>query len=228
MKSFETWLVQDLKTNFGIVRDDSLMELTDWLQADYAISEETKNYILKLQKRIYLRIEMLSEADIKVYLIHHLIELINFWAEEYRGFYEYTLSTQKINVKGIEIPLKGRVEMLVAKGEQIAENPFFFFNEYKPQIPSSKNDPQGQLLSTMIAAQVLNNDNSPIYGCYVIGKLWQFVVLKGNKYAVSNSYNAMNQDIMKIYSLLMDIKCYIHKQLNLALPENVWHKDDIF
>ena len=105
MKSFETWMTQDLKNVFGLVRNDKIPALEKWLEADYQPSDEHKNQILAWQQRIYTRIEMLSEADIKVYLIHHLIELVNFWAESYRGFYEYSLIARKKDIQGKEIAL---------------------------------------------------------------------------------------------------------------------------
>ena len=70
----------------------------------------------------------------------------------------------------------------------------------------------------MLAAQVYNGNEETVYGCYVIGKIWQFVVLEGKEYAVSESYNAMNEDITEIYTLMMACKRYIHQKLNIPFP----------
>jgi hypothetical protein len=47
----------------------------------------------------------------------------------------------------------------------------------------------------MVAAQVQNKDNEVLYGCYVSGRNWFFVVMEGKNYVVSNAFNATNDDI---------------------------------
>jgi hypothetical protein len=47
------------------------------------------------------------------------------------------------------------IEFLVASGTQSPKEPFFFIHEYKKQLDTS-NDPLGQLLAAMVAAQKLN------------------------------------------------------------------------
>jgi hypothetical protein len=108
------------------------------------------------------------------------------------------------------IDLRGRVELLVAMGEQRPRQPFFFLHEYKPQYKSTPNDPVGQLLITMVATQELNETPRTLYGVYVVGKLWQFVVLEGKNYAVSMSYDTSKiSDLFKIFSILKRCKIYI-------------------
>ncbi|EDN70114.1 hypothetical protein BGP_2120 [Beggiatoa sp. PS] len=63
----------------------------------------------------------------------------------------------------------------------------------------SSGDPLGQLLIAMVAAQKLNNDLKPIYGCYVMGRLWFFVVLEGLDYSTSLAYDATKNDIKEIF-----------------------------
>ena len=50
----------------------------------------------------------------------------------------------------------------VASGKQSPKKPFFFLHEYKKQADTS-NDPTGQLLAEMVAAQKANPDTHPIY-----------------------------------------------------------------
>ncbi len=217
-KSFESWTTEELEDTFGLKRNNRLATLHTWLQEKYDIPQAHQQQMAEMQEQLSPYIMMLNEADIKNYFIIRVILLVSFWHESYRAFYEYSLSANKKDTLGNDILLKGRAEMLVAKGKQAAKTPFFFFHEYKPQIPKSKNDPQGQLLCSMLAAQVHNESEEPIYGCYVIGKIWQFVVLEGNQYAVSESFNAMNEDISGIYILMAACKRYIHQKLNLPFP----------
>jgi hypothetical protein len=49
----------------------------------------------------------------------------------------------------------------------------------------------------------------PVYGCYVIGRNWFFVILEGNKYTqskpfVSTEYN----DALQILRILFQLKAY--------------------
>lgn len=214
-RKFESWTTEELEDTFGLKRNNNLASLQIWLQEKYDIPEAHQQQMREMQVQLSPYIEMLNEADVKNYFIIRLILLVSFWHESYRAFYEYSLSATMLDLQGREVVLKGRAEMLVAKGKQAAKKPFFFFHEYKAQIPKSKNDPRGQLLSSMLAAQVYNGSEEIIYGCYVIGQNWQFVVLEGKEYAVSESFNAMNEDIDIIYNLMATCKRYIHQKLNI-------------
>jgi hypothetical protein len=95
---------------------------------------------------------------------------------------------------------------LVAKGKQTPQKPFFFLHEYKPEN-KKEGDPVGQLLIGMVAAQRENNDEKPLYGCYISGRNWFFVFLDQKKYAISNAFNATEYpDFTKILSILFYTK----------------------
>jgi hypothetical protein len=50
----------------------------------------------------------------------------------------------------------------------------------------------------MIVAQVTNADEKPIYGLYVMGGSWRFVVLEGKKFGESKPYEATDEDDLKL------------------------------
>jgi hypothetical protein len=64
---------------------------------------------------------------------------------------------------------KGLVEFMIAKEGKIPRRTHFCLHEYKPE-KRRDNDPLGQLLIAMVAAQKLNQDDKPIYGIYVNGR----------------------------------------------------------
>ena len=64
----------------------------------------------------------------------------------------------------------------------------------------------GQLLISMVVAQALNSAEIPILGTYIVGRNWFFVVLWEKSYAVSNEYNAADEHIYKIFSILQKSK----------------------
>jgi hypothetical protein len=66
----------------------------------------------------------------------------------------------------------------------------------------------------MYAAQALNADEKPIFGCFVLGNTWQFLILDKQAYALSRTYDA-NQadDLQGIYSALCQTKVYIEERI---------------
>jgi hypothetical protein len=91
--------------------------------------------------------------------------------------------------------------------------PYFFIHEYKQESKRGSTDPKGQLLSEMLVAQVRNEGKMPVYGCYVLGRSWFFVILNGKEYAVSNAYNASDDDIYTVIAILRKVKEYIQNSL---------------
>ncbi len=72
----------------------------------------------------------------------------------------------------------------------------------------------------MVDAQILNETpEKPLFGCYMIGRLWFFIVLKQNIYSVSRAYDAtQTDDLSEIIEILEKVKIYIHKDLGLLAP----------
>ena len=85
-------------------------------------------------------------------------------------------------------------------------------HEYKKE-PPHKDDPRGQLLIAMVAAQLLNQDENPLYGAYVVGRMWYFVVLEGKSYTVHRGFNASSQEIGQILGVLKNIRSIIERLL---------------
>ncbi|MFK7982038.1 MAG: hypothetical protein AB8G86_18810 [Saprospiraceae bacterium] len=65
----------------------------------------------------------------------------------------------------------------------------------------------------MLVAQKLNNNDKPIYGSYVIGRLWFFVVLVGKEYAITSGHIVSNDDIFTIYGMLVNMKKIVKDKL---------------
>ena len=80
--------------------------------------------------------------------------------------------------------------------------------------PTQNGDPRGQLLIAMIAVQTINQDTNPIYGVYVVGKLWRFIVLTGKTYTFSDAFVATKKDIFDIYKILKGLRHEIEALVN--------------
>jgi hypothetical protein len=79
------------------------------------------------------------------------------------------------------------------------------YHEYKKEHDSS-NDPLGQLMIRMVAARQLNADNHSVYGAYVMGRYWHFVVLHEQNYAVHTGLNAADVELFHIFGVLKNTK----------------------
>jgi len=58
----------------------------------------------------------------------------------------------------------------------------------------------------MLVAQELNRREHPIYGVYVVGKLWHFMVLQQQEYVISKGFLADDEQIFDIFALLKALK----------------------
>jgi hypothetical protein len=106
---------------------------------------------------------------------------------------------------------------MVATGIFVPYHPFFFLQEYK-KSQGYDSDPFGQLLVCMVAAQHLHKDGQPLYGCYVIGKIWTFVLLDGQQYATTQSYDATDAgELQIIWSMLVEVKRIVEEWVERLL-----------
>jgi hypothetical protein len=203
-KSFKYWITQDLHEQFGIKRVYDSVLLDKWLKASNEIIKDETERLESFRISLNKNAEFWNEEELKMKFIGPVIEFAKIDSENFRTFYD-----RSINITVNEIPLSGTLDMVVATGFQIPRKPFFCVHEYK-QESKRDGDPKGQLLVEMIALQAINlPDENPIYGCYVLGRNWFFVVLKGSEYAVSDALDASQQDIYTIFRMLKKIKDYI-------------------
>ncbi len=211
MKPFERWKYEEVELTFGTERVKNMPTLQNWLAAD-ATADEFETRILNFyHSELVRKVDAWNEDELKFFFIAHIITLVNFSKPKvYSSFSQRTLAVKRKNLQQELVDLRGRVEFFVATGEQIPRQPFFFVHEYKPLNKTTPSDPLGQLLIAMLATQTLNANDRPLYGTYIIGKDWHFVVLEGNEYAVSQSFDAMREiELLKIFSILKCCKGYI-------------------
>lgn len=210
-KSFEKWFKQEVENEFGLKRHFSFQPLDDLLSNLPELQSDESSLLERFRQKLILLVDSWSEEDLKMNFISGVLNIVDFQQMTYRSFFDYSLTA---TLKGE--PIAGKVDCIVAKGTQIAEKPIFFLQEYKPEKRQAS-DPLGQLLIAMVASQVLNNDTeSPLYGCYIIGRNWFFVVCKGQDYIVSNAFDSTRQeDLETITAILKKIKHLYEVKLNL-------------
>ena len=213
IKLSEECLFEEVEIAFNIERIKNLPALVEWLDVP-------KNNILSFkidELRILLAdsVEGWNEDELKMMFIAPFLAEFKFnQLPSYRVF-----TQRQFSIQTAEVEANGRVEWFIATGKQIPKKPFFFLQEYKPE-KNSGNDPLGQLLIAMVDAQILNEDaKKPLFGCYMIGCFWFFVVLIAKSYSVSKSYDATQvDDLSEIVEILERVKIHIHKELGLPAP----------
>jgi hypothetical protein len=91
--------------------------------------------------------------------------------------------------------------------------PYFHFQEYKKD-KDPNGDPIAQLVEAFLIAQENNKNSKPMYGCYVIGRSWYFVVMEQKEYAVSSAYDCTDaQELHQIIAILRKFKEILETQL---------------
>jgi len=208
-KSFNQWTQQQVEKTFGLVLLENHPLLQTWLDialpAELEISIHELAILKELQKVAKIFVESWTEQEMVMKYVSFITTFAYLSSDNYQTFADRSLSVQVGNEK-----LFGRVDFMVASGRYEPEAPYFCFHEYKRAKPGHESDPVGQLLATMLAAQALNESKQPIYGAYIIGKFWQFVILEHQEYAISKSYDSTDEPLWDIMRIL--------KGLNLLIP----------
>ncbi|TAE23671.1 MAG: hypothetical protein EAZ91_21740 [Cytophagales bacterium] len=206
-KSFKYWLTQQLHEQFGLARLPVSPLLDAWLTTTEPITEAEQTRLERLRIDLLANADYWNEEELKVKFIGQLLDLVQLEGPTFRTFYDRPLSATLNGTR-----LYGTVDMVVATGFQIPTEPFFCIHEYK-QEGRREGDPKGQLLAAMLVAQTLNTAPHPVYGCYVLGRNWFFVVLKGTEYAISDAYVATQSDLLAIFQALRFIRRQIETWL---------------
>ena len=201
-KSFKDWLYEEVSDEFGLTRQRTLPFLEHIKTLTLPQNNAHRPTIESFKLELFDYVDSWNEDEYKFFFISPFFKLVNFLSTKYKAFTQRPLSVKYANDTKIT---SGNVEFMLAKGIQNPKKPHFFLHEYKPE-KKRDNDPLGQLLIAMVAAQKINLDDKPIYGVYINGRNWFFVVLDGQNYAVSNPYVVTTDDIFDLFAVLIHVK----------------------
>ena len=179
--------------------------LQAWTTAQIDLTDLEKEVIKMFVQQLDDNSLHWREYDLAMHFIGPLFSLVNFtvWGR-FNLFGQENFEAQ-INDKLI---LMGRVDEVIATGFRSPETPIFAFNEYKKETDPD-GDPNGQCLAAMLVGQKLNNNDLPMYGCVVIGRVWRFVVLQQHEYAFSRNFDgAVFEEACQIVRILKQLKLY--------------------
>ncbi len=220
LKPFERWAYEEIDLTFGYQRCyGNFSFLNTWLssaQNDIVLNETDLARAELLREDLILEVDGHNEEELKMLFITPILNIVKLGkAKRYKLFAQRKISASITDVKGVTDILGGRVEAMVALGTQNPRHPYFFIHEYKPLNKTTPSDPLGQLIAAMIVAQITNNDDKPIYGLFVRGEDWHFVVLNGKEYAQSKAFHATEIDDLKtILQALFWVKQHIEHRID--------------
>ena len=151
-----------------------------------------------------------NEEELKMEFISPLLLITGLKStKKYRVFYERIL-TETVEDK----PLTVKIDYMIATGFfDLFKQPYFYFQEYKPQKNPS-GDSVAQLLQAMLIAQTKNNNGKIIYGATIVGKTWSFITLEQKNYCISKGYDCTERDeLLQIISILRKFKHILETEL---------------
>lgn len=182
--------------------------LEDWLSATGELNDFDKTLLDEVQVKLIENADAWNEEELKMSFISIVILLARY-NNPIRTYYDRELSA-KIGVS----TLLCKADMLLSSGiGELIKTPYFFLHEYKREKKYS-GDPIGQMLGGMLISQAKNNNEKPMYGCYVQGRFWFFSILDGKKYVISQPYNSIKVDeAQHIIMILRKMKDIIHTTL---------------
>lgn len=201
-KPFEKWNFEELEVAFGLQRIKRHPVLVDWLAGNKCeILQTDKKKLDELRVEVEDNVDTWNEEELKYYFMYPFLHLFNFHKPGYYKSFAQRKLTAIIN----DIELSGRVDLVIADGKVNPKAPYFCLHEYKKER-GTDNDPLGQVLAAMLVTQTLNSVPHPIYGIYIVGRLWFFVILEDKEYSVSLAYDSTQKDIFDIYAILKKLK----------------------
>jgi len=204
--------------SFSKIRDIELKKLVtikksiyrdrfdDWFSNDIVLPSDLEDFFIELIDENQVFIDSYNEEDLKVHFIIPLLNRVKFKSIEnnIRDFYE-----NKMIYKTDRFIFSGTTDFLVSKGLFESEKPYFFIQEFKRAEEYS--NPRPQLIAELIAGVELNNEIT-MKGAYIVGAIWNFVILEKlgkdtYQYFVSENFDSTKiNDLKNIYKNLMFVK----------------------
>ena len=203
-----------LDNDFGLRQVFANAILDQWLTAEITLSAYEKDVLQHLRHLLLINTPGWNEQELALHFIGPLLSIVQF-TEPYRFnlFAERRISAIISGLES-EIELSGEPDGMIATGYREPKVPLFAFTEYKRQI-DPEGDTAGQTLAAMLVGQALNGDHAPLYGAYVVGSDWRFMVLENKHYTISRDYSALSDEIFDILRILKALKAII---LDLTTP----------
>jgi hypothetical protein len=213
--SFSSATAEFLEDNLKIIETTHNPVMEEFLDINnIEITTAQQETLQLLADKGLILIETWTEQELITKHIAPIINLVDYFGDGYNDFADRTFGYDFGDIN-----LSGAMDLLIARGKREPKTPYFCLHEYKKER-NGKGEPRGQLLAEMLVAQALNRDAKTnfdtIYGCYIVGRNWFWVVLKDKEYAVSKAYDSTQiEDLEEIFMILMKVKQIIEEHIRV-------------
>jgi hypothetical protein len=207
-KTFTDCTLVFLEKTFDLRQVEELDSLNEWLSQAQEIEVDSKELAVLpiFQQLLKTNVTNWNEQDLSLHFIGPIFSLINFTAPyRFNLFAERKIEADVTNSKSETYRLFGKPDEMIASGFREPESPYFCFQEYKRETDPN-GDPIGQVLAAMLVAQTIHQNNKPIFGAYVLGRDWYFLILDEKNYSISRGFDATTEQIYDIYKTLKTLK----------------------
>jgi len=204
--SFSKISKNELETLVDIEKEIDRDRFDIWFNNSIEVSKEIEEFFKILIDENEAIIYDYNEEDLKVNFIIPILNRVKFksFDNKFRAFYELPLRYETD-----KFILQGTTDFVVSKGLTKSKKPYFFIQEFKKGQLNSY--PEPQLLAELISAVELNGWSS-IKGAYIVGAIWNFVILERVErhkyiYYISSNFDSTKlEDLKSIYRNLLYVK----------------------
>ncbi len=90
-KPFESWIIDDIESVFGLERLEEMTALDEWLAPPINISDKDREQLLSLRKHLCANVEGWNEDELKFYFLGPLMFIVNFDEKRFKSFLQRSL-----------------------------------------------------------------------------------------------------------------------------------------
>lgn len=194
--------------------------LDGWLSAGLPLTEQERYEANGFRELLVLNVGHWNEQELSLHFIGPIFSMIKFTVvRKMNLFAQRFISASVPDRLGNSVVLSGKPDGMLASGFRSPETPFFCYQrsgvpEYKRE-KDPNGDPAGQCLAAMLVGQTLNaNKEQLVYGCYVVGENWRFIILTDSHYAISPAFSAATDEVYFIIGVLKRLRQVIYERLS--------------
>jgi hypothetical protein len=201
-----------LLVEFKLKQLEETKALSNWIEpSEIKLEDFAEQVLAKIEPRLSLEIDGWFEEELKMKLLSPILFLADFAELKKIGVFFERPITAEFEQGKISVVTTCMVSSVY--GFTTPETPYFFMQAFK-KSKGDKQDPEGQMLAAMIAAQKLNNNGKVMYGSFVVGRDWFFTVLDGKNYSRSESFRLTQpKELRQVILTLRKLKQIILTEL---------------
>ncbi len=206
----QAWLLSDssnVLTTFKLKSISDCKHLTDWQNATGQLAPFEKQWLALVRRDLLKSWNVWNEEELKMQAVSSIMRAADLEVpQQIRTFYERPMTGTLL-----DISLNVNCDCFVGTPDEGGKpvNPYFFFQEFK-RTKGDKNDPEAQMLIAMLLAQKINNDQKPIYGAWLQGRIWNFTILNEKEYCTGKAYDVTDEPQMnQVIFILQKLKTLI-------------------